>query len=46
MGGKCQGPRLSEGPLGLPASELETLKIYTSANFNYLKIFIYYVFFI
>jgi hypothetical protein len=33
---KCQ-KRRAGGP---PASELKTLKIYISANFNYLKIFI------
>jgi hypothetical protein len=43
---KCQGPRAGGGPLGPLASELKTLKIYLSAKFNYLKIFIYYDFFI
>jgi hypothetical protein len=43
---KCKGPRASGGPLGPPASEFKTLKIYLSANVNYLKIFHVYVFFI
>jgi hypothetical protein len=34
---KCQRPRASGGPLGLPASEIKTLKIYISAKYNYLK---------
>jgi hypothetical protein len=37
---KCQGHLAGGGPLGPPASELKTLKIYISANFSYLKIFI------
>jgi hypothetical protein len=42
---KCQGPGASRGPLGPPASELKTLKIYISSKYNYMKIiylFIYY----
>jgi hypothetical protein len=42
---KCQGPRAGGGPLGPPASELKTLKIYLPAKFNYKKN-TYYVFFI
>jgi hypothetical protein len=40
---KCQGPRIGGGAhWGPPAFQLETLKIYISANCNYLKIFTYY----
>jgi hypothetical protein len=39
---KCHGPRADGGPVGLPALELKTLKIYFSVKYNYLKIFIYY----
>jgi hypothetical protein len=30
----------AQGGLGPPASKLKTLKIYLSANFNYLKIYL------
>jgi hypothetical protein len=43
---KCQWLRAGGGPLGPPASELLTLKVYLSAKYNYIKIFIYYVSFI
>jgi hypothetical protein len=43
---KCQGPMAGKGLLGPPASELKTFKKYISANYNSLKIFIYYIFFI
>jgi hypothetical protein len=42
----AEDPGWVGGPLGPLASELHTLKIYISANYNYLKIFIYYDFFI
>jgi hypothetical protein len=37
---KCHGPRASGGPVGPPVSELKILKIYISAKYNYIKIFI------
>jgi hypothetical protein len=43
---KCQGQRAGGETLGPPASELKTLKIYLSTNYNYIKIFISYFFFI
>jgi hypothetical protein len=43
---KCQGPRAYEVPLGPPALELKTLKIYLSAKYNCRKIFIDCVFYL
>jgi hypothetical protein len=40
---KCQRHKASRGPLGTPASELKTLKIYLSSKYNYLKN-TYYIF--
>jgi hypothetical protein len=42
----AKGPGLMGSPQGPPASELKTLKMYVVAKYNYLKILIYYVFFI
>jgi hypothetical protein len=39
---KCQGHRAGGSPLGPPASELKTLKIYLSAEYNYLKNILFY----
>jgi hypothetical protein len=40
---KGQGPRASGGPLGFPALELKTLKIYISANMIILKYYCLYL---
>jgi hypothetical protein len=41
MGGKMPRAQDQWRPTGAPASEFKTLKIYLSAKYNYLKIFIY-----
>jgi hypothetical protein len=39
-------PRAGGGPTRDPAPELKTYKMYFSAKYIHLKIFIYYVFFV